>query len=148
MHFLNQALSLLSLLALVYAQDKGYVPVGGQCGGKGWTGPTLCQVGTYCRPIRKDYWVCVPIPPTPDPPASTLSTITPSHPVTTTSGSATPTYYSSSSSTTTFTSVSCKNVVRDEQHKRWTCAPNPSTTSTTFEHTTPTPLPTTTTTHA
>ncbi|KAG8765441.1 hypothetical protein FRC12_007486 [Ceratobasidium sp. 428] len=76
------------------------------------------------------------------PPGSSLTSITPSHPETTSSVSGTPTYHSSS--TTSYTSVSCKNVVRDEQHKRWTCAPNPSTTSTTFEYTTPTPVTTTT----
>ncbi|CAE6473110.1 unnamed protein product [Rhizoctonia solani] len=100
-----------------YGQLDTDTPIGEQCGGIGWIGSTSCVTGGYCRPINEAYSVCEPVPPTPDP------TYTPSATETTT--------WTYSSSTATWTSsVSCRYYVRDER-KRWTCAPNPSTISTT-----------------
>ncbi|KAJ1302680.1 hypothetical protein OPQ81_002996 [Rhizoctonia solani] len=104
-------------VAFTYPHLETDAPIGSQCGGAGWSGSTTCVIGGYCRPINETYSVCEPVPPTPDP------TYTP--PVTET------TSWSHSSVRPTWpSSVSCKYYVRDE-HKRWTCAPNPSTTSTT-----------------
>ncbi|KAF8602398.1 hypothetical protein BDV93DRAFT_524168 [Ceratobasidium sp. AG-I] len=105
MHRLSYMLFLLPLWAVARAQTED-VPIGEQCGGDGWTGSTTCLGAAWCRPVTTDYWVCEPVP-TPDPSYSSVST-------------------------TSVTSVSCKNYARDEYYKRWTCAPAPSTTSTTY----------------
>ncbi|KAH7338867.1 hypothetical protein B0J17DRAFT_658809 [Rhizoctonia solani] len=116
LHYLYFAM-LFAQSAFTYAQIDTNVPIGEQCGGVGWTGSASCVSGGYCRPINEACSTCEPVPPTPDP------TYTPPAPETTA--------WTYSSSTATWpSSVSCKYYVQDE-HKRWTCAPNPSTTSTT-----------------
>ena len=38
----------------------GTVPIYGQCGGQGWTGPTICASGSKCQSFGQWYSQCVP----------------------------------------------------------------------------------------
>jgi len=35
------------------------VPIYGQCGGLGWTGPTVCAAGLICNLCSAYYWTCL-----------------------------------------------------------------------------------------
>ncbi|KAF8713853.1 putative xylanase, Glycoside hydrolase family 10, partial [Rhizoctonia solani] len=51
---------LLGALATVAIQSVQAVAVWGQCGGKGWTGGTTCDAGSYCQAQGEYYSQCVP----------------------------------------------------------------------------------------
>ncbi|CAE6334602.1 glycoside hydrolase family 10 [Rhizoctonia solani AG-1 IB] len=59
MTFSNRNL-LLGVLATVAVQSVQGVAVWGQCGGKGWTGSTTCDAGSYCQSQGEYYSQCVP----------------------------------------------------------------------------------------
>ncbi|KAG8952212.1 hypothetical protein FRC04_004919 [Tulasnella sp. 424] len=53
-------LSSLAIFGVALTQVTAQVPVGGQCGGKGWDGfSQLCAEGSYCALITDDYFQCL-----------------------------------------------------------------------------------------
>jgi len=58
MQRLSRLLALISALTVTYAQTTS--PVFGQCGGEGWTGPTICAAGSGCVFSNPFYSQCLP----------------------------------------------------------------------------------------
>ncbi|KAF8603053.1 hypothetical protein BDV93DRAFT_607116 [Ceratobasidium sp. AG-I] len=55
----GQLAALAAFVALVPSSVLG-VAIYGQCGGIGWTGPTVCDSGTTCQVINDYYYQCLP----------------------------------------------------------------------------------------
>ncbi|PKS08681.1 hypothetical protein jhhlp_004734 [Lomentospora prolificans] len=62
--------------------------VWGQCGGIGWTGPTTCVTGTYCKHYNDWYFQCIPGNDPDTPSSTTLRTSTTAPPTSSTTSSA------------------------------------------------------------
>ncbi|KAL2148465.1 hypothetical protein VTH82DRAFT_2385 [Thermothelomyces myriococcoides] len=60
MVFPTRASSLLILLGAASVQAQQRQSLWGQCGGEGWTGPTLCVEGAYCYEQNPWYHQCIP----------------------------------------------------------------------------------------
>ncbi|CAE6478835.1 unnamed protein product [Rhizoctonia solani] len=151
MHPYLYLIALLAQIMPAYTQSNTDVPIGGMCGGLGWSGLTTCVAGGWCRPVNESYSTCEPVPPTPDPAHTnpitetvswTYSSVTQTWPPSVscnhyardehkrwTCAPSSSTISTTATSTTTITSVSCKNYARDANERRWTCAPSPSATS-------------------
>ncbi|ELU41148.1 fungal cellulose binding domain-containing protein [Rhizoctonia solani AG-1 IA] len=96
MHPYLYLIALLAQIMPAYTQSNTDVPIGGMCGGLGWSGLTTCVAGGWCR-----YSTCEPVPPTPDPAHTNPITETVS--------------WTYSSVTQTWPpSVSCNHYARDE----------------------------------
>ncbi|KAF8610358.1 hypothetical protein BDV93DRAFT_550179 [Ceratobasidium sp. AG-I] len=50
------SLALLTIVARVAADDR----VWGQCGGLGWSGPTVCDPGSICTYLNLYHSQCIP----------------------------------------------------------------------------------------